>query len=57
MPLVVSAPSSLGLRLGFLGFRWLRNPDSSQVSRLGTAVAAGPMDVGRKEPRAVASER
>lgn len=34
-------PSSRGLRLGFLGFRWLRSPDSSQVARLGAALAAG----------------
>lgn len=35
-------PSSRGLRLGFLGFRWLRSPHSSQVAMLGAAVAAGP---------------
>lgn len=41
-----------GARLGFLGFRRLRSPDSSEGSRLG----AGPVGMGRKGPRAVASQ-
>lgn len=36
---------SRGSRLVLFGFGWSRSPDSSQVSSLGAAVAAGPMGV------------
>lgn len=37
--------------LGFLAFRWLKFPDSSQVSRLGATVATVPVGVKRRSPR------
>lgn len=48
-------PRSQRARVGFPGLRELRNPDSSEGSWLGAAVAAGPGGMGRKEPRVVAS--
>lgn len=42
--------------MGFLGSRGLSNTDSSEESGLGTAVAAGPVGLGRKEPSVAASQ-
>lgn len=50
---MVSAPSSRGF---YCTFRWLRSPDYSQVARLGAAVAARQVGVGRQKARAVARE-
>lgn len=36
--------------LGFLGFRWLKIPDSSQVSSLGAAVTNVPVSVKGRSP-------